>query len=47
MLQLSNNFVYTNDAALDLSPSAFSKIGAKSKGVLNVKWHYEKAGWSP
>jgi hypothetical protein len=32
---------------LDLSPSAFSQIGAKSKGVLNVKWHYEKAGWSP
>jgi expansin (peptidoglycan-binding protein) len=24
----------------DLSPSAFSMIGAKNKGVLNVKWSF-------
>jgi hypothetical protein len=33
--------------ASDMSTSAFSAIGAESKGVLNVVWHYEAEGWSP
>ncbi|KIM89189.1 hypothetical protein PILCRDRAFT_813101 [Piloderma croceum F 1598] len=32
---------------IDMSTSAFSAIGAKSEGVLNVVWHYEAEGWSP